>query len=88
MPDFNPHSTDAMFSKIIQRLDRQDESFSEHRIELRSMVKDFKNDLEKIEDRVIPLEKELWKNRGIVAAIGLAIPLFWQWLTSPNTLKH
>ncbi len=86
-PSYEPFSSNAQFATIIERLGNQDAIFSDHRAEIRSMFRDFKSELGKTDKRVDTLEREKWTNRGFIAAIGLAIPLAWQWITSPHTPK-
>lgn len=84
---FDPYSSNAQFATILERLSRQDVNFSEHRDEMKILFSDFKSDLVEAKSRVTTLEQEKWSNRGFVAAIGLAIPFLWQWITSPHSPK-
>ena len=68
--DFNEHSTDAMFSRILQRMDTQDASLA--RIEAAT---------EKTGTRVDTLERERWYQRGIVAAVSVGAVAIWEFIT-------
>lgn len=67
--DFNPQSTDAMFAKIMARLESQDRVL----FEIREQTM-------KTNGRVTDLEREKWKQRGFVAAIGLIFTGAWELL--------
>lgn len=68
--DYNPHSHDSMFGRIMQRLDQQDATLT--RIEA---------GVTKTNVRVDSLEKEKWVQRGFVAAISLTMAGIWHWAT-------
>ena len=69
MSDFNPNSPDAMFSRILQRMDTQDSALA--RIE---------HGVAKTTGRVTALERDKWYQRGIVAAIAVLAGGAWEWL--------
>lgn len=69
---YDPTSTDSMFTKIMERLDKQDRILE--RIESQTV---------KTNGRVTKLEEEQWKQRGVVAAVALGAMALWQWF-----LKH
>lgn len=69
--DFNEHSTDAMFSRILQRMDAQDESLL--RIE--------RGQLE-TSSRVNSLERERWYQRGVTAAVSVIVVAAWDYFFS------
>lgn len=74
-PQYQPLSTDAMFSRVIERLDAQDRKLEEILQQGKSQDR-----------RITDLEREKWMQRGAVAAISAAVAAFWSWLTrSPGT---
>lgn len=68
--DYQPHSTDAMFARIIERLDNQD-----------LVLAEIKEQTLKTNGRVTMLENEKWFQRGIVAAISVLATMVWDWMT-------
>lgn len=68
--DFNEKSSDAMFARILQRMDSQDATL--FRIE---------SALSNAKARVETLERARWYQRGIVAVIAVAATSAWQYLT-------
>ena len=66
---FNPNSTDSMFSKIMERLEYQDK-----------ILEDIKAQTIKTNGRVTALERERWHQRGIVAALTVAITVGWEYI--------
>lgn len=74
MDPFDPNSPNALFAKILERLDQQDASQEKFRLEIREAL-----------GRVTALERESWKNRGIVAGIALAVSAIWHLFTSNKT---
>lgn len=78
---YDPHSTNAMFSRILTRLDEQDRNALEHRREMKETVSSFQTNIRSTDDRVHRLENAQWRQRGFVAAIAFAVPLAWHWIT-------
>lgn len=71
MSGFDPNSSDAMFAKILQRLDTQDQTLA--RIE---------TGVVKTNGRVTALERDKWYQRGVTATIGLLAGGAWEWFRS------
>ena len=57
--DFNPNSADAVFSRILQRLDQQDALAEKRNTEQTQFLKEIKEQCVKTNGRVTSLEK--WK---------------------------
>ena len=68
---YDPASQDAMFSRILQKLENQDSTLSE-----------IKNQVYKTNGRVTDLEKDRWYQRGIVATIGFGVSFVWSLLSN------
>lgn len=68
--DFNERSPDAMFSKILQRMDTQAETLG--RIE---------QSMGRTNERVDTLERERWYQRGVVAVVSVGVVAGWEWIT-------
>lgn len=66
--DFNDRSPDAMFARILQRMDTQDEALA--RIESASTT---------TSSRIDTLERERWYQRGVVAALSVIASASWEW---------
>jgi len=81
---FDPYSPNAMFSRILERLDQQDASAKEHRTEIKQSISQFQADVRAADVRITTLERSAWKQRGAVAVIALLIPVAWQWLTQKS----
>lgn len=88
MPDspYDSNSPNALFSRILGRLDDQDRSALEFRREMKETLSSYQAAQKTTEDKVGRLENAQWRQRGFVAAIAFGIPLFWQWMT--GTPKH
>jgi hypothetical protein len=67
---YDPNSPDAMFSRIMGRLDDQDKVLT--RIEAQTT---------KTNGRVSKLETEHWKQRGFIFAVSFFGAALWEWLT-------
>jgi len=67
---YDPESQDAMFARILERMDSQDRLLEEIKIQVY-----------KTNGRVTALEQEKWFQRGVVAVITVAATVFWEWLT-------
>ena len=70
MSTYNPNSTDAMLSRIMERLDEQDETLK--RIEAQTI---------KTNGRVTKLEGEHWKQRGFILGISVFGSALWEYFT-------
>ena len=64
--DFNERSQDAMFARILQRMDTQDATLE--RIEKSSMV---------TSGRLDSLERDRWYQRGVSAALSVMAAAAW-----------
>lgn len=82
---YDPYSVNAMFSRIIERLDQQDVATAKHREEMKAHFMTAKEDAVSAEERITALERAQWRQRGFVAAIALAVPLLWEWISG---IKH
>lgn len=69
MSAFDPNSENAMFAKIMAKLEEHDEKFDEI----------LKND-EEIEGRVRSLEEEKWTRHGASGIISVAVAAFVAWV--------
>jgi hypothetical protein len=69
MSDFNPNSTDAILSRILQRMEAQDMTLG--RIE---------SAVHKTNGRVNALERDRWYQRGIAAAIAVTAGCAWEYV--------
>lgn len=79
--DYNPRSHDAMFTKILGKLDAQAHESAIYRSELKETLTAIKSGVDRTNGRVTALEREKWVQRGFVAAISLAGTAVWQWWT-------
>lgn len=88
MPEFNPHSSDATFARIIERLDAQDREALRREIETKERDAKILEQTTKTNGRVTVLET--WRTEvttrgavlgglagGVVAVLGM---LFQHWL--------
>jgi hypothetical protein len=69
MSDYDPNSTDAMFSRILQRLDTI--SATTERTEEQAKITN---------GRVTALENEKWRQRGIVSGIAGCATVVGHWV--------
>lgn len=67
---YDPESQDAMFARILERMDSQDR-----------LLEEIKTQVYKTNGRVTTLEQEKWFQRGVVAVITVSATVFWEWLT-------
>lgn len=74
MSAYDPNSNDAVFSKILTRLEQQDKDAAARHIEIVGKFEDH-------EKRITTLEHEKWYQRGIVATIGFTITAAWHLIT-------
>lgn len=84
---YEPHSVNAMFSRVLERLDAQDRASAADRVEIKAQFKALRSDISSESDRVTKLENAQWRQRGFVAAISLLIPVLWQWFTSVTSSR-
>lgn len=78
---FDPYSQNAMFSRILERIEQQDREAREFRTEIKESFSTFQQELKNSDTRVSALENAAWRQRGAVAAIALFISMMWEWLT-------
>lgn len=69
--NYEPNSQDAMFARILQRLDTIDSTTQ--RIESQAKLTN---------GRVTALEREKWHQRGVVAGISFTATAVWHWIAS------
>lgn len=67
---YDPESQDAMFARILERMDSQDR-----------LLEEIKTQVYKTNGRVTALEQEKWFQRGVVAVITVGATVLWEWLT-------
>lgn len=67
--NYDPESQDAMFSRILEKLENQEHT-----------LKEIKDQVYKTNGRVNSLERDRWYQRGVVATIGIAASYFWQFI--------
>lgn len=67
--DYNPNSSDSMFARVLQRMDAQDR-----------MLEEIRTQVTKTNGRVTALEHERWHQRGIMAALTIAITVGWEYI--------
>ena len=65
--EFNSNSTDALFARLLQRMDDQDR-----------MLLDIKEQCIKTNGRVTSLEHSKWYDRGFAGAIGVIAGGIWE----------
>jgi hypothetical protein len=70
---YDPESQDAMFARILERMDSQDR-----------LLEEIKTQVYKTNGRVTALEQEKWFQRGVVAVITVSATVLWEWLTGHN----
>lgn len=68
---YDPVSQDAMFSRILEKLDNQDHT-----------LKEIKDQVTKTNGRVNDLERDRWYQRGVVASIGIGVSYVWNIFTN------
>lgn len=68
---YNPSSQDAMFARILEKLDAQDHT-----------LKEIKDQVYKTNGRVNELERDRWYQRGVVASIGIGVSYVWNIIVS------
>ncbi len=82
---FDPLSPNALFARIIERLDTQDRTTLTFQQDIKQTLTSYQTAHGHTEARVHSLERAQWRQRGFVAAIAFAVPLLWQLLTgSPS----
>lgn len=80
---YDPNSSDAMFSRVMQRLDQQDVNSATHRAEVKAGLAEIQSDIKQAHGRIGKLETwktELKAKVAIVSVImsGL-VTAGWQW---------
>ena len=75
MDDFNPHSTDAMFSRVLSRLDEQDRSSEKTNADFLLVLSEIRTETAKTNGRVTAIER--WRDvvtaKTAVIAAGLSL---------------
>lgn len=79
---YEPNSTNAMFSRVLERLAAQDRAAEADRKEIKAQFMALRADAGIQSERVTKLENAQWRQRGFVAAVSLLIPVLWQWFTN------
>lgn len=80
---YDPQSTNAMFSRIIERLDRQDRDSFAHRGEMKEILTEIREQTQKTNGRVTAIEQWVAVHKAKVAAVvfvGSSIASFIWWL--------
>ena len=75
--DFNPMSTDAMFSKILTRLEEQDRAAEKRENDIKDQLCRIEEQAKITNGRVTDLEHESIKRGAYAAAMGFASALVW-----------
>jgi hypothetical protein len=78
--DYNPNSSSAMFSKILERLDSQDRTDVDYRFGMIARMDKIQASVDKTNGRVTKLEEGQWYQRGFVSAISLGVSALWHLL--------
>lgn len=74
--EFRPMSSDAMFARILERLD-----------DLKTDTRDIRADQTTISERVSVIEREKWFVRGVTATIGVIAGGVWTWISGGGNGK-
>lgn len=86
--DYNPNSKDALFSRIMQRLDQQDFTSANHRAEIKTVLTEIQDDIRRAHGRVGKLETWKTELRAKVAIVAVlvsgAVTALWQWWLGRN----
>jgi hypothetical protein len=68
--EFRPNSQDAMFARILEKLD-----------DLKADTREIRTDQATISERVSVIEREKWFVRGVTATIGVIAGGVWTWIS-------
>lgn len=79
--EFNPMSSDAMFAKVLARLDEQDRAAEKREALLRDQLGRIELQAKLTNGRVSRLEQERWVQRGAVAVISIVATTLWGWFS-------
>ncbi len=71
--DYNPHSMDAQFSKVLTRLEEQDRTTSENNARFLLLLTEIRVEAKDTKKRVEALETENAVSRGKIAAISMCV---------------
>ena len=75
MSDFNPNSADAVFARLIERMDQQDLTASATRVEFLAILGEIKDEVKKTNGRVSDFEAWRTDVKARVAVVSGAISL-------------
>jgi hypothetical protein len=73
MPEFNPNSSDAVFSRILQRLDEQDRHANEVRVEQIGILNEIRAEVKKTNGRVSAIERWRAEIKGKTAVLATVV---------------
>lgn len=73
MSDFNPHSTDAVLSRILEKLEAQNTAAAETRGEFLGVLREIRDEAKKTNGRVSALERWRAELRGKTATLATVI---------------
>ena len=73
MSDFNPNSTDAVLSRILEKLDAQNAEASKTRGEFLLVLREIRDEAKKTNGRVSALERWRAELRGKTATLATAV---------------
>lgn len=78
--DYDPQSSDAMFSRILEQLKQVNASLEKSRTDMSARLDELVTESRGLGSRVTRLEHERWYQRGIVAAVVLFVAAGWEWV--------
>jgi cytochrome c-type biogenesis protein CcmH/NrfG len=73
MSDFNPNSPDAVFSRILAKLEEQNRSASETRSEFLAILTEIRAEVKKTNGRVSAIERWRAEIKGKTAMLATAV---------------
>jgi hypothetical protein len=76
--DFNPQSPDAMFARILERMDQLDLALQESRSDVNERLDFLVSESKGLGERVGSLEHDKWYQRGVVAAVAVFATAGWE----------
>jgi hypothetical protein len=78
---YKPHSFDAMMSRVMEKLNHQDDDLKGHMAAVKAELAYIRASVDKTNGRVTRLEYEKWMQRGFVTALSMGATAIWHWLT-------